>query len=218
MAAIFRVVVRESSFRTISEDRVAVHARQDGGLVVALADGAGGLPGGGAAADVVLAAVNDAVQGHYVPKSAEGWARLLAETDLRIQTASGAGETTAVVLAIDSPEHVVGASCGDSGALIVADDGSVDDLTSGQRRKLRLGSGRVEPVPFERRGPLGGTIVVATDGLLAFARPQAIARVVAERLDLEAVADELVRAVRPRGGIGDLLDDLAVVLVRAVEA
>ena len=96
------------------------------------------------------------------------------------------------------------------GAWIARDDGTDDDLTAGQHRKRRVGSGRALPVAFSRPA-LDGTLVVATDGLLGYAAPTRIAAA-ARGPDLETAAKELLRLVRlPNGG---LQDDVAVVLAR----
>jgi hypothetical protein len=79
-----------------------------------------------------------------------------------------------------------------------------------QHRKPLLGSGaRVVAI---RCGPLGGrTLLMASDGLLRYARPADIAR--AARIpDLDVAATELVDLVRLPSG--DLQDDVAIVLLR----
>ena len=51
-----------ASSRNATEDRVAVHALADElGLAVALADGVGGMHGGGAAADVFMTGIANAL-------------------------------------------------------------------------------------------------------------------------------------------------------------
>ena len=94
---------------------------------------------------------------------------------------------------------------------MVATSGDLDDLTSKQHKKRRLGSGRAMPVAFERR-TLDGTLVVATDGLFSYAGPKVVARVLIEHEDLDETAEALVQAVRLPSG--DLIDDVAIVLVR----
>jgi hypothetical protein len=72
---------------------------------------------------------------------------------------------------------------------VVHPDGRVDDLTARQHRKLRLGSGRARPVSFSRP-KLTGTLVVSTDGLFNYARPEKIAAVALQE-DLERAARDL---------------------------
>lgn len=191
------ITTATASFRPNTEDRVAVHHVR-GGLVIVVADGAGGLPGGARAAELN-------------PFDADSWAELLVEADGEIERDRAAGETTAVVVAVKEHGSVVGASCGDSGALVIRKDAHIDDLTDDQHRKRRLGAGRALPIPF-RRPALDGTLVIASDGLLAYARPEKIAGVVSEHDDLGPMADALVTTVRLPSG--DLQDDVALAIIR----
>jgi hypothetical protein len=116
-----------------------------------------------------------------------------------------------VIVAVREDGLLVGSSCGDSGGIMVGEDGAIDEMTMHQHRKRRVGGGGAAPVTFERTR-LEGTLVVATDGLFAFARPEAIAEVMHGK-PFDAAADELIELVRtPRNR--DLVDDVAVVIVR----
>lgn len=207
----FHVATAAASYREATEDRLAVH-QFDGGVVVVVADGVGGASGGGRAADLAVKIVGEAIEhGAFNRFSANPWVELLIHADAIIASDRYAGETTIVVVAVAEDGRIVGASCGDSGAVIVGAAGCVDDLTAKQHQKRRLGSGRALPVSFER-AVLDGTLVVATDGLFSYARPEVIARVAVEYEDLDEAVEALVRAVRlPSGG---LQDDVAVVVVR----
>ena len=178
--------------REPGEDRIAIIERDDA-LIVAVADGAGGLSGGAIAAELLIKLVRAALDAPtFEVQRAQAWLELLAEADLALEADPRAGETTAVVMAI-AARGVVGASLGDSGAWLVSADG-IDDLTAQQHRKLRLGSGRTRPVPFSRP-KLDGTLLVATDGLFNYAPAERIAAVV--RLgDLDCAARELAQLVR----------------------
>jgi PPM family protein phosphatase len=171
------------------------------GVIVALADGAGGTAGGERAAKAVVDRVA-AVASH-----AYDWPLLLAELDMQ---QIGYGQTTAVVLWI-THDKIVGASAGDSGAWIVRGD-EIEDITSHQFRKPLIGDGAiVTPVEV---GPLaGGTLLVASDGLLSYAKRDDIARL-ARGADLAAAAKSLVELVRLPSG--QLPDDVSVVLCREV--
>lgn len=191
-----------------TEDRVAVHQLGEA-LVIVVADGAGGIPGGGVAVDAVARGIADAIANEAESfQRVDGVVALLRRLDDDIERMPLAGETTAVIVIVT--EHgVFGASCGDSGAWIVEEVG-LDDLTADQRRTLRLGSGRTVPVPFVRAG-IGGTLVVASDGLFNFTRPETICSN-ARGISLSAAACGLVAAVRTASG--DLMDDVAVAVVR----
>jgi hypothetical protein len=85
---------------------------------------------------------------------------------------------------------------------VVHPDGTIDDLTARQHRKLRLGSGRARPVSF-LRPKLAGTLLVATNGLFNYARPEKIAAVALGE-DLDCAARDLTQLVRlPGGGLQD---------------
>lgn len=190
------------------DDRVALVERGDVSIVV-LADGAGGLAGGAVAAEHLIAIVRENVSlATFAPMNPESWVELLERADVDVSQHSGAGETTAVLVAV-SEHGLVGASAGDSGAWVVHPD-RVDELTAAQERKLRIGSERARPLSFIRPR-LGGTLLVATDGLLSYASRESIARLV-QQPDLGQAARELIQLVRLP--TGTLRDDVGVVLVR----
>lgn len=193
-----------ASFRRNTEDRFEVHEER-GRVVVVVADGAGGIPGGRAAAEMAMERVREALYGRDV----HDFTGLLMQLDAAIVM----GESTLVIASVADDGRIVGASVGDSGALLVDREGNVTDLTAGQHRKRRLGSRDALPVAFE--GQLdGGTLLVATDGLLAHARPEVLAEVLrAHDDDLDAAANALIERVRLPSGT--LQDDVALVLVRA---
>jgi serine/threonine protein phosphatase PrpC len=205
----FTIARALASLRERGEDRVDV-LEHGGTLVVVVADGVGGLFGGARAAELLVERVRDVTASPaFTPLCAEVWVDLLARVDLLLEADHAAGETTGVVMAI-AEGSVFGASSGDSAAWIVQHDGKVDDLTVGQHRKLRLGSGRATPVPFSR-SRLAGTLVAATDGLFNYARPERIAAVALGE-DLDDVARDLIQLVRLPSGA--LQDDVGMVLVR----
>jgi serine/threonine protein phosphatase PrpC len=191
------------------DDRVALIEHQ-AALVVVVADGVGGVSGGACAAELLVERVRQAVAAPgFDAHLATSWVELLTRADLALEADARAGETTGLVLAA-SERGVVGASCGDSRAWLIAGDGAIDDLTAGQQRKLRLGSGRARPVPFTRPR-LDGKLLAATDGLFDYAPPARISDL-ARGADLDAAAQQLSRLVRLPGGA--LQDDVGLVLVR----
>lgn len=180
-----------------NQDR-AVVVPHEGGFVVALADGAGGTGNGAAAAEAVVEAVA------RVPGLDPEM--LLDKLDERLLQLGG--QSTAVVVAIRGRE-LRGASVGDSGAWLI-DGANVVELTAQQQRKPSLGDGAIV-MPFT--APFRGTLLVASDGLLRYARRLDIAHVVASAASLQVAARELVSLVRlPDGG---LQDDVSLVLARA---
>ena len=169
-------------------------------IVIALADGAGGTGGGELAAQAVIDAV---AKDHTIAD----FASLLEDLDGDPERL-GPGQTTAVLVRVTS-NGVIGASVGDSGAWLIAGE-DIADLTSGQHRKPLVGSG-CTPVAFAGAFPPGSTLVVASDGLLRYAKRADLARV-ATVDTVEAAAKRLVALVRLPSG--RLQDDVSIVLCR----
>jgi serine/threonine protein phosphatase PrpC len=173
-------------------------------VILAVADGSGGMSGGADAADRAVRLVTE-----YAHEKAAGeledWVSLIARIDATAADASG---QCALVIAAVAEDAIVGASAGDCGAWLIAD--GVAELTGQQVRKPLVGSGSAAPVRF--RSTLGrGTLLLASDGLLKYAPRKAIANA-ARRDDLDAAVRELTDLPRLRSG--DLPDDVAVVLCR----
>jgi PPM family protein phosphatase len=205
----FTIATAAASSRASSEDRLAVH-HVLGGLVIVVADGAGGMSGGAEAAEIVLATVEQAIKTPglrcFEPLT---WGDLLRKADHVVERDPRAGESTAVIVAVSANGLLVGASCGDQEAWVIG-SGGYDDLTEDQHSKKRIGSGRANPELFGRAS-LSGTLLVATDGLFNYARPSAITGVLRGD-DLDVAARRLVDLVRlPNDGFAD---DVALVLVR----
>lgn len=190
-----------------SQDRVAV-TEQQGGILVALADGAGGVAGGEEASWRVVAKAEHALSEGVEPTDAAAWCALLGTLDGEIEQSNLGGETTGVILWADA-NGIAGASVGDSEAWLVLDAG-FEDLSVFQRRKPLLGTGEAVPTPFQAR-PWSGTLLVASDGLTKYAPVEALLAA-ARGADLEAAADRLVDLVRLRSGA--LQDDVSLALVR----
>ena len=194
-----------ASSRAASEDRTFVRARGDT-LVVLVADGAGGMAGGGTASDAIVDAVRAQAEDETLDRfDLRAWSRLFETTDAVLARAL-TGESTAIV-AIVSPTALLGISVGDSEAWVV-NGALVDRLTDAQDRK-RVGSGRARPVAFHRRA-LDGVLVVATDGLFKHAAPQRIAAACGNG-DAAELAHRLVEL--PRLPSGSYPDDVALVVV-----
>jgi serine/threonine protein phosphatase PrpC len=206
MAQRYTYVRMLASNREKSEDTADVFELDDA-IVVALADGAGGIRGGALASGSLVTAVRSAVDDPAFARTDPlAWAELFRATDTALAS-NRTGETTGVVIILGS-RGLIGVSTGDSEAWIVGST-QIDDLTVGQHTKRRLGSGRVVPVTFERPA-FSGVLVVATDGLFKYASPDVIARLVRANT-IGMAAEQLVELVRLRSGA--MADDVAVVLV-----
>jgi len=200
IAGRFAFALAVSPCKGTGEDRAAV-VEVGGDLVIVLADGAGGTGGGELAAQAI---VDDATR-HA--RDLPSWGDVLAALD-QVPARLRHGQATAVVMTLSST-GIEGASVGDSGAWLIRGD-AIEDLTAGQHRKPLVGSG-ASPVAF-RAGPLGdATLLVASDGLLRYAKPRDIARVLGET-DLDAAPARLIDLVRLTSGA--LPDDVSVVVCR----
>jgi serine/threonine protein phosphatase PrpC len=186
--------------RGAGQDRAGVREVGDG-IVIALADGAGGTNGGAKAAQAVVDAVFTAAPQGPV------WPLLLGELD-RDTARLGGGQSTAIVLSVTGA-GIVGAAVGDSCAWVIRGTG-IDDLTAAQHRKPLLGAG-CAPYAVRGRSLNGGTLLVASDGLIKYTSQTNIARI-AGGADLGVVARSLVNLVRMRSGA--LQDDVSIVLCR----
>jgi hypothetical protein len=188
------------AYRQRCEDRVKV-IELDGGVVIAVADGAGGTGSGAEAAETVIREVAAAAS---LQRDADGWCEVLRQADQRI----GAGEATCVVVA-RSAGGIVGASVGDSRAWLLEEE-QVNDLTRGQVRKPLLGTGEALPVGFSHP-PSPGLLLVCTDGFGNYVRREALLREV-PWIDFAVLARSLVEMVRLPSGA--LWDDIGIVACR----
>jgi serine/threonine protein phosphatase PrpC len=192
----------EEARRGRGEDRIAAIRLADRTVFV-VADGAGGIAGGAAAADAVCRAVVEQCRNGTV----SDWSDWLAHVDEELAVSGSSGLTAAVVVEVSDDGRVTGASAGDCEAWAFA-DGPPRSLTSGQVRKPLLGEGAALPVPFEAC-LVHGTLVVATDGLWKYANRERIAKAAAIR-PLPTAAATLVDGVRLKSGA--LQDDVAIVI------
>jgi hypothetical protein len=175
-------------------------------LYLVLGDGAGGMSGGAEAAEFVMQRVK--AEADSAALSPEALSNLLSAVDREMAAIGAYGETTCVLAAV-SEAGIVGASVGDSGAWSISKSG-VDDITANQCRKPFIGSGRANPVGFSR-GPLQGTLLVASDGLLKYTSAERIAEATLCS-DLNEVLRKLVGLVRYPSSM--LPDDLSILLAR----
>lgn len=184
------------------DDRCAVLQYADR-LVLAICDGAGGTRRGADAADHVIRAVARCAEAGTFDAVA-----LLRECDETLAESNYGGETTAVVVSVND-QGISGASVGDSGAWLFDDDDPIE-LTHEQLRKPLIGSGEAIPIAFSR-GPLNGTLLLASDGLLKYADISRI-REILMTVEIEDAPETLVSAVRLRSGA--LQDDTTVAVCR----
>jgi serine/threonine protein phosphatase PrpC len=177
-------------------------------LILVLADGAGGLSGGAKAAEFVVENTKSRVNSTMV--SSDQLCTFLIALDREMSVSGTMGETTCVIVIL-SEAGVIGASVGDSGALIFS-KGGVDNLTRNQIRKPLLGSGQAAPVGFNRT-LLDGVLLIASDGLLKYTSQEKIAAVIAAT-SFADTTKKLIDLVRYQSGT--LPDDVSVLLVQKI--
>ena len=91
------------------------------------------------------------------------WLKVLRAADDAVQRDPTAGFTTLVGLCV-AGRRVVGVSSGDSAALLVCGERSLE-LTAGQRKNPPVGSGTAEPVPFAANLSAPWRILAMSDGV-----------------------------------------------------
>lgn len=193
-----RTATASESPQKHTEDRLLVREAGDRILMV-VADGAGGRSGGAEAADRTI----QILRGCDLSEDPVFWVMRLSEID---RSLAQSGETTAVV-AVITPQLIVGASVGDSGAWLVQRD-KVALLTANQKRKPLVGSGAAIPTLFCCEGT-GGTLLLATDGLLKYTSQDKICGVLRSQA-LERAPKALIDLVRLKSGT--LQDDVAIAI------
>ena len=201
----FRVASATEGYDKGVEDLVAIQGFGAGVLLV-VADGAGGSGCGRLAAEAVVDHARQCLAGARDAENPASWAQCLKEVDEALLKGGSGGETTAVVLTI-TDRGIAGASSGDSGAWLITEAGRVD-LTRHQRRKPLIGSGEALPVAFAD-ADFRGVLLMASDGLFKYAPPGRICEV-ALTTRLEDTPRRLIDLVRmPSGG---LQDDVGLIL------
>ena len=173
-------------------------------IVLCIVDGAGGLSGGAEAASMAVELVRQNVS---VMSNADLCVEVLRKMDAAIANDPIAGETTCA-LAIVTREEMFGASVGDSGIWLIPETGAHADLTCAQQRKPFIGSGSAWPVPF-RHPTQGGTLLLATDGLLKYTSAEQIMTVCRDHPP-DAAAQRLIELVRYPSGA--LPDDVTIIV------
>jgi len=188
-----------------NQDRGLV-IQDDARVVLCVADGAGGRSGAAEAANMVVELVQ---QNAALLANCDSCVELLLKMDAEVANNPAAGETTCA-LALLTQTDIFGASVGDSGIWLIPEHGDYIDLTCGQQRKPFIGSGSAWPVPF-RHLIQGGSLLLATDGLLKYASSERIIETCQEH-PAELAAQYLIELVRYPSGA--LPDDVTVILTR----
>lgn len=180
------------------EDRAIYYDRSTSETVV-LADGAGGIGGGGEAAEMVVGAFDRW-------STSDPSVAALVELDRALAQEETCGETTCVAFRHQDGK-IIGASVGDSAGYVLFDNGIVE-LTENQYQKPLLGSGSAIPVGFSH-AVSAGRVLVCSDGLWKYASYQSMIET-AKMRDASEVPQRLIDMVRLTSG--GLQDDVSIVL------
>ncbi len=197
----------------VNEDVVLVrpHPGDAGVLLCALADGQGGQAGGARAAPVAVEESLRAASSFPVNelRQAAPWYAVVGAADETVCEDDAAGYCTLVSLGV-SEREVWGASCGDSGALLLS-GGRDLLLTEDQRKDPPVGSSAARPVAFSARLTPGWTLLVVSDGVWKFVGWEHIAEMAAQKQGQELIA--ALRGAAWDASGGRLPDDFSVALL-----
>ena len=196
-----------------NEDVVAVrpHPGDADVLLCALADGQGGQAGGAAAARVAVEESLRAASSFQADELREeaAWYAVVGVADEAVCEDDAAGYCSLVSLCI-SGQGVWGASCGDSGALLLC-GGRDLLLTDDQRKNPPVGSSAARPVAFSARLAPGWVLLVVSDGVWKYVGWEKIARIADPHRGPELIAALRQAALDASGG--RLPDDFSAALL-----
>ena len=197
----------------VNEDAFAVrvHPRDPSVTICFVADGQGGQPGGGPASELACSTGIELAVGIAPERLTDerAWAGIMRAIDEVVRADAVAGLTTLVGLCVTA-DRVVGASCGDSAAVLVSGEQSTT-LTEGQRKNPPIGFGSALPTMFTARLVAPWRLILVTDGVWKYVGWLRMDEIV--RRDHGAgLIDNLQRAAR-LPATGRFQDDFTVVLV-----
>ena len=186
-------------------------AQDASSLLCVLADGQGGRAGGADAARIASGASLDAASTFPPIALLEeaAWYPILSAADEAACEDDAAGYTTLVSLCV-AGGRVCGASCGDSGALLL-NGGRETLLTDNQRKNPPVGSGAAYPVAFSARLGPGWKLLIVSDGVWKGLGWDGIARLAHAHGGESLIAALRLAALEENGG--RLGDDFSVILL-----
>lgn len=205
----------EPGYQHTNEDAASVgpHPAASFILLCALADGQGGQSGGVAASQIAVQeslAAAASISLHEIQEPT-AWYEVVSAADEAADEDREAGFCTLVCLCI-TETHLCGASCGDSGALLL-DGGREVWLTENQCKNPPVGSSAARPVAFSAELGPSWKLLVVSDGIWNSLGWDGVAQIAKQTQGEELIA-ALRRAVLSTNG-GKLPDDFAVVVVQS---
>ncbi len=181
-------------------------------LLVAVADGQGGQPGGGpAAVRACKAAIDCAVSFSAASLlHPRGWTDILARADREVTLFSRPGFTTLIAFVVYNG-RIVGASNGDSAVVLLSANTPPFYLTKHQFKNPPVGSGEARFVSFGSELIPPWTVLTMTDGVWKYAGWENIVR-----LGGDSRGEDIAAAIRNCAQMrnGELQDDFTLVVLR----
>ena len=178
-------------------------------LVCAIADGMGGQPKGGPAAQLAVRTALDTATN--LPLDDIHWPDILRQADATILADVGAGLTTLVGFAVRG-DQLSGASCGDSAVVLLDASGKATVVTGRQTKIPPVGSGEAFFVPFTAELTAPWLVIAMTDGVWKYAGWQRI-KEAASRHRGQRLIDSL-QALARLPGSGKFQDDFTLILIQ----
>ena len=184
-------------------------------LLCTLADGQGGRSGGKQAAEIgaqfVLSRAGSLRASRLRGRLARNpWPQLLSGADEAVSEASENGFTTLIGLAAWET-GICGASCGDSGVLLVRANGETEWLTQNQRKNPPVGSRAAFPVGFSFRAEPGDVLLIMSDGVFRYVDEAALCAACQKQTGSDVAA---LRDAQTGQNRNTLPDDFSVIVVR----
>jgi PPM family protein phosphatase len=211
--------ISEAGGHPVNEDAFLIreHPAEAGCWFGCIADGQGGRAGGARAAhlacEVVMRIADRTPVGMLA--SARGWGYLLLEADREVAADAEAGFTTLVGLCIRRG-RIVGASNGDSAALLVNQSGS-EILTERQPKNPPVGSGAAAFAEFTAELGESWRVLAMTDGVWKYVGWDRIGKALREKTGRSALDELRQMAALPH--TSELQDDFtAILLTEAIDA
>ena len=200
-----------------SEDFVSIGClagmSEEDAVLVTLADGQGGQPGGGPAARLASALALEMGQTLSLDRvrTGLGWNKLLRQVDDQVSRDKRSGYCTLISLLIE-PNHLVGASAGDSAVVAFTPSHGMVELTAGQRKNPPVGSGMAIFTPFVQQLTSPWTVLVMSDGVWKYSGWDAI-----RHLDWRQPGASIIQYLRDKAGLAGcdrLQDDFTLVVIQ----
>lgn len=193
--------------KEICEDCVS-YVLLDPMIGIAVADGAGGMSGGAEASHFFIERFKKYLWNLKNQKPEDILASFFSEIDQLLWKDSKCGECAGIVILIDK-NQIYGASVGDCEAWTVTSS-EITKLTQYQIRKPLLGSNQSISTYF-KLNKFNGLLIVGTDGLFKYTKPQIIQSIVLNEPIHEATL-KLSDSVRLKSG--KLQDDIGFIIFR----